>query len=53
MQGLQTFVFSVVNVNSTGVFEHSEDLIDLVILNVLKVKSVMSYLLGSFYLKIV
>ena len=52
MQGLQTFAFSVVNVNSIVVFEYSEDLIDLVILNILKLKSVMSYLLASFYLKI-
>ena len=38
VQGLQAFVFSVVNVNSTDVFKHFEDLKDLIILNILKEK---------------
>ena len=53
VQGLQAFAFCVVNVNSTVVFKHFEDLKDLIILNILKEKLVMSCLLGSFYLKIV
>ena len=53
VQGLQTFSFCVVNINSTVVFEHFEDLKDLIILNILKEKLVMSCLLGSFYLKVV
>ena len=53
VQGLQAFAFCAVNVNSTVVFKHFEDLKDLIILNILKEKLVMSYLLGSFYLKIV
>ena len=52
VQGLQAFAFCVVNVNSTVVFKHFEDLKDLIILNILKEKLVMSCLLGSFYLKI-
>ena len=51
VQGLQAFDFYVVNVNSTVVFEHFEDLKDLIILNILKEK--MSCLLGPFYFKIV
>ena len=51
--GLQAFLFSVVSVNSTVVFKHFEDLKNFIILNILKEKMVMSYLLGSFYLKIV
>ena len=50
VQGLQAFAFCVVNVNSTVVFKHFEDLI---ILMILEEKLVMSCLLGSFYLKIV
>ena len=53
VQGLQAFAFCVVNVNSTVVFKHFEDLKDLIVLNILKEKLVMSCLLGSFYLKIV
>ena len=53
VQGLQAFAFCVVNVNSTVVFKHFEDLKDLIILNILKEKLVMSCLLGSFYFKIV
>ena len=53
VQGLQAFAFCVVNVNSTVVFKHFQDLKDLIILNILKEKLVMSCLLGSFYLKIV
>ena len=33
VQGLQAFAFCVVNVNSTVVFKHSEDLKDLMILS--------------------
>ena len=53
VQGLQAFAFRVVNVNSTVVFKHFEDLKYLIILNILKEKLIMSFLLGSFYLKIV
>ena len=38
----------IVNVNSTVVFKHFEDLKDLIILSILKEKLVMSCLLGSF-----
>ena len=50
VQGLQAFVFCVVNIN---IFKHFEDLTDLIIGNILKEKLVMPCLLGSFYLKIV
>ena len=53
VQGLQAFAFCVVNVNSTVVFKHFEDLKDLIILNILNEKLVMPCLVGSFYLKIV
>ena len=53
VQGLQAFDFCVINVHSTVVFKHFEDLKYLIILNILKEKLVMSCLLGSFYLKIV
>ena len=47
------FAFRVVNIILTVVFKHFEYLKDLIILNILKEKLVMSCLLGSFYLKIV
>ena len=53
VQGLQIFGFCVVNVHSTVVFKHFEDLKDLIVLKILKEKLVMSCLLRSFYLKIV
>ena len=53
VQGLQAFAFCVVNVNSTVVFKLFEDIKDLIILNILKEKLIMSCLQGSFYLKIV
>ena len=53
VQGLRTFAFCVVNVNSTVVFKHFKDLKDLIIWKISKEKLVMSCLLGSFYLKIV
>ena len=53
VQGLSAFAFCVVNLNSTVVFKRFEDLKDIIILNILKEKLVMSYLLGSLYLKIV
>ena len=53
VQGPQVFAFCVVDNNLTVVFKHFEDLKDLIILNILKEKLVMSCLLGSFYLKIV
>ena len=53
VQGLQAFAFCVINVTSTVVFKHFEDLKDLTILNILKEKLVMSCLLDSIYLKIV
>ena len=53
VQWLQAFAFCVVNVNSTVVLKHFEDLKDLIILNILNKKLGMSCLLGSFYLKIV
>ena len=40
IQGLQAFAFCVVNVNSTVVFKHFEDLKDLIILNTSKVKMI-------------
>ena len=49
VQGLQAFDFYVVNVNSTVVFEHFEDLKDLIILNILKEKLVMFCLLDPFF----
>ena len=52
VQELLAFAFSVVNINSSVVFKHFEDLKDL-ILNILKEKLVMSCFLGSFHLKIV
>ena len=39
-QGLQAFAFCAVNGNSTVVFKHSEDLKDLIILNISKVKMI-------------
>ena len=45
--GLQAFAFCVVNVNSTVVFKYTEDLKDLIILNILKEKLIMSCPLGS------
>ena len=53
VQGLQAFDFYVVNVNSTVAFKHFEDLKDLIILNILKEKLVMSCPLRSFYLNFV
>ena len=53
VQGLQVFAFCVVNINSTDVVKHFEGLKDLIILNILKAKLVMSCFLGTFYLKIV
>ena len=41
MQGQQAFAFYVINVNSTVVFKHFEDLKDLIILNILKEKLVV------------
>ena len=52
VQGLQAVALCVVNVNSTAVFKHFEDL-KYLILNILKEKMFMSCLLRSFYLKIV
>ena len=53
VRGLQVFAFCVENVNLTVVFKHFEDLKDLIILNILKEKLVMSCLPGSFCPKIV
>ena len=52
VQGLQVFAFCAVKVNSPVVFQHFEGLINLIISNILKEKLVISFLLGSFYLKI-
>ena len=52
-QGLQAFAFCEVNLNSTVVFEHFEHLKNLIVLNILKWKVVISCLLGSFYFKVV
>ena len=38
VQGLQAFAFYVVNANSTVAFKHFEDLKDLIILDINKVK---------------
>ena len=48
VQGLQALGFYVAYVNLNAVFKHFEDLKDLIILNILKEKLVMSCLLGSF-----
>ena len=40
VQGLQAFAFCVVNINSTVVFKHFEDLKNLIILNISKVKMI-------------
>ena len=48
VQELQAFVFCVVNINSTVVLKHFEDLKYLIILNIFKEKLVMSCLLDSF-----
>ena len=53
VQGLKAHAFYVVKVYSTIVFNHFEGLKDLIILNILKEKFVMSCLLASFYLRIV
>ena len=53
VRGLQVFAFCAENVNLTVAFKHFEDLKDLIILNILKEKLVMSCLLGSFCPKIV
>ena len=53
VQGLQAFAFCVENVNSIVVFKYLRDLNDLIILNILKEKLVMSCLLGSFHVNIV
>ena len=53
VQGLQAFAFCVENVNSTVVFKYLRDLNDLITLNILKEKLVMSCLLGSFHVNIV
>ena len=50
VQALQAFAFCVVKVNLTVVFEHFEDLRNLIILNISKEKLVISCLLGSFYI---
>ena len=59
VKGLQAFPFCVVNVNSTAVFEHFEDLTNLNILKLLFLIIIfthferkISFLLDSFYLKI-
>ena len=48
VQGPQVFAFWVVNVNSTVVFKHFDDVRDFIFLNILKQKLVVSYLLASF-----
>ena len=42
VQGQQVLAFCIVNVNSTVVLKHFEDLEDLIILNILKEELVMS-----------
>ena len=42
VQGQQVLAFCIVNVNSTVVLKHFEDLEDLTILNILKEELVMS-----------
>ena len=49
VQGLQTFAFCVVNINSTVVFKHFEDLKNLITLNILKEKLVIPLPPGLFY----
>ena len=48
VQGPQVFAFWVVNVNSTVVFKHFDDVRGFIFLNILKQKLVVSYLLTSF-----
>ena len=50
VQGIQAFTFYVVSFNSTVVFKHFKDLKDLIVLNILKEKLVISSLFSSFYL---
>ena len=52
VQGLPAFAFCAVKVISTIVLEHLEDLKNPIILNILKEKLVMSWLLDSFILKL-
>ena len=52
VQGLQAFAFCCSKCWFNYCFKHFEGLKDLLILNILKEKLVMSFLLGSFYLKI-
>ena len=47
------FFFYVMNVDLTVAFEHFEDPRSLIILNILKEKLVISYIVGSFYLDII
>ena len=48
VQGPQAFAFRVVNVNSTVVFKHFDDVRGFIFLNILKQKLVVSCLLTSF-----
>ena len=50
VKGPQVFPFCIVNVNSAVVFEHFEDLKDLIILNILKEKYLASW--AFFILKL-
>ena len=52
VQGLQAFLFCLVNGNSTVIFKHLEDLKNLIILNILKEILVMSCLWALFILKL-
>ena len=40
VQGLQAFAFRVVNINSTDAFKNFEDLKDLIILSISKIKMI-------------
>ena len=51
VKGIQEFVFCVVKVNLMVVFEHFEGLKNLIVLNTVKEKLVISCLVGYFYLK--
>ena len=52
VQGLQAFALCVVNINSTVVLKHFENLKDLITLNILNEKLVQSCLLASFILNL-
>ena len=47
VQGLQALAFCVVNVNLTAVFKHFEDLEDLIILSISKVRMISKVIISN------